>query len=481
MRETLRVADAFSVLGLQEGASLELVKAAYKQAALRTHPDKNPDNASATAEFQRVGEAYRALVKYYADSSEPRARFHPSFDDDSYSDEYDHGEEYFYDDDDDSEEEIDMRYYFWLYEEMMGRAQYARRGPQARHINRETPETPKQYQERLRRSREQQLAAQERLKQDAAVRKARQEREREEERLQAEKRQKSKVAAKKAQAEEARESSNQRARLVKQQGQAKRSSAFVAARQGDAVKAKKAIWEDAVDAAGGEVKPGCGDFVQPPPRDPQETLLHIATSNGDSELVKWLDTHGADPEERNSEGFTAFHLSLKQGHVKIVNHFLETYPPEDSDSDLIYDHTECSNLLSLSLESREPEVVWLVLDRKLATSQEISEAWTWATSENGIRVSNGLNSGVSAEDVEKSEDMLKLLARYGGFSYPSATQVGHADKQSCAVKEPLQQSRFPSQGKPSKSKPTEAKKNYNYGRGRGRGRGRGGHNAPPAH
>ena len=34
------------------------------QLALRTHPDKNPDNPEATAEFQRIGEAYTLIAKH---------------------------------------------------------------------------------------------------------------------------------------------------------------------------------------------------------------------------------------------------------------------------------------------------------------------------------------------------------------------------------------------------------------------------------
>lgn len=54
---------------------------------------------------------------------------------------------------------------------------------------------------------------------------------------------------------------------------------------------KKGIWENNVDAAGGEVAPGYDEFIDTVPKDSQEALLHIAARNGDSDLVEWLDTH----------------------------------------------------------------------------------------------------------------------------------------------------------------------------------------------
>ena len=111
-------------------------------------------------------------------------------------------------------------------------------------------------------------------------------------RLAAEKRQKNKIEAKKAQAEAARKSSEERAKLLLQEAQTIRSLVFAAARVGNAAKVKKGVWEDAVDAAGGEVKTGSADFVKDHPVDAKETLLHIASASGDFELVKWLDSHG---------------------------------------------------------------------------------------------------------------------------------------------------------------------------------------------
>jgi hypothetical protein len=99
------------------------------------------------------------------------------------------------------------------------------------------------------------------------------------------------VEAKKAQAETQRSKAEAKARTLQQQAQSKRSAVFSAARAGKQDKVKTGVWEDGVDAAGGEVKTSCDAFVKTAPKDPQETLLHIAARNGDTELVKWLDAH----------------------------------------------------------------------------------------------------------------------------------------------------------------------------------------------
>src|ERR1700734_879804 len=105
------------------------------------------------------------------------------------------------------------------------------------------------------------------------------------ERREAEQRQKIKKANKKGQAEASRKKAENAARTQQQRAQSLRSATFAAARVGDAKQVKKGVYEDNVDAAGGEVKKGCEEFVTTPPTDPTETLMHIAVKNGDADLV----------------------------------------------------------------------------------------------------------------------------------------------------------------------------------------------------
>lgn len=53
--------DYYNILGLNKGASEEEIKKAYRKAAMKWHPDKNPDNPEAEARFKEAAEAYDIL------------------------------------------------------------------------------------------------------------------------------------------------------------------------------------------------------------------------------------------------------------------------------------------------------------------------------------------------------------------------------------------------------------------------------------
>jgi molecular chaperone DnaJ len=53
--------DYYEVLGLSKTASDEDIKRAYKKLAMKHHPDRNPDDASAEEKFKEVKEAYEIL------------------------------------------------------------------------------------------------------------------------------------------------------------------------------------------------------------------------------------------------------------------------------------------------------------------------------------------------------------------------------------------------------------------------------------
>jgi molecular chaperone DnaJ len=64
------VRDYYEVLGVERSASAEEIKAAYRRAALKHHPDKNPGDGSAEEKFKSAAEAYSVLS-----DPDKRARF----------------------------------------------------------------------------------------------------------------------------------------------------------------------------------------------------------------------------------------------------------------------------------------------------------------------------------------------------------------------------------------------------------------------
>lgn len=53
--------DFYSVLGVSRGASADEIKKSYRKLAAKLHPDKNPGNKAAEAQFKEVNQAYDAL------------------------------------------------------------------------------------------------------------------------------------------------------------------------------------------------------------------------------------------------------------------------------------------------------------------------------------------------------------------------------------------------------------------------------------
>ena len=54
--------DLYALLEISKTANDDEIKRAYKKAALKHHPDRNPDNnEAATAKFQEISNAFKTL------------------------------------------------------------------------------------------------------------------------------------------------------------------------------------------------------------------------------------------------------------------------------------------------------------------------------------------------------------------------------------------------------------------------------------
>ncbi len=58
----MRRREAHLILGVDEDATTETIKAAFRRYALKHHPDRNPDNPVAEEAFKKGAHAYRLLT-----------------------------------------------------------------------------------------------------------------------------------------------------------------------------------------------------------------------------------------------------------------------------------------------------------------------------------------------------------------------------------------------------------------------------------
>ena len=54
--------DYYEVLGVERTATEDEIKKAFRQAALKHHPDRNPGDSDAAARFKEAAEAYDVLA-----------------------------------------------------------------------------------------------------------------------------------------------------------------------------------------------------------------------------------------------------------------------------------------------------------------------------------------------------------------------------------------------------------------------------------
>lgn len=70
----MRLSEAYRLLGITPGATVDDVKAAYRKLAFKYHPDINPGSATAAEHFTRINEAYVLIKKHLETGSSSSGR-----------------------------------------------------------------------------------------------------------------------------------------------------------------------------------------------------------------------------------------------------------------------------------------------------------------------------------------------------------------------------------------------------------------------
>ena len=168
---------------------------------------------------------------------------------------------------------------------------------------------------------------------------------------------------------------------------------------------------------------------------------------------------GGDMEERTSEDYTAFHIALKYGHIPILKYFFETYPADDEDTKGIYSLSGPSSLLSLAVESRVPEAVWMVLDNKSFQRKEIVDVWKNLSSPigtaafiNDIERKNGKSI---AKGKEILDEVMNLIMNFGGFARPPTPPVHNSANSSDSIPPRQPPETSPSGPQPGRDVPSQ--------------------------
>ncbi|GAA5857008.1 hypothetical protein JCM8547_007912 [Rhodosporidiobolus lusitaniae] len=314
MPTTISLQEAHAILGTSTGDSLDTVKSAYRKLALTHHPDKNKGSEESTEKFKSVTAAWERIADppkepalgiggggagfggmppgfvfsfggggtffsfggggggFYSGGMGGRGGYYDDDDEDYEDQEYDDD----YPDEDEYDEESDDDYddfARFAFEDIL-RGGYGTRSSyhSYRQHEKQHHETDAECAARMKAEAKRMRKAEERRKREAAWVKEQREKEKEEESRRAASRRSAKRAAQSASRDAAASQAAAAALKRLQLAQLKRSAVFAALRTGDVERAKKGVFEDSVDPAGGEFLEGGLEAVEELSTEEREVL-----------------------------------------------------------------------------------------------------------------------------------------------------------------------------------------------------------------
>ncbi|KAF5386702.1 hypothetical protein D9615_001736 [Tricholomella constricta] len=361
-----QVIDAFKVLGVPPDTDEATASKAYKKLALLHHPDRNHGDSTSTARFQEIGAAWDICTRHYenprwSEAPEPGTQLWPP---------HNYGPGMYYDDEDDyyemdAEERYDF-FRFMFYETFMGG--YSRSKRQRFRSERHRGFEPSFL---FSRGSSNSTSHCSDSAQEAHAANQRKEKKKYEQRMrefemeiEAEEREIRRVEREK--------------KLHVENRLSAQLEAFELARAGDSLGVRNLIERHSLDVNSPE---RASKHQKKPQSTSFQTLLHVATSRCNEELVAFLLEKGlflvlfigcADMTALNKENLTPFHQSILSGNTPVVRFFL-TRRAKPSGCHPSKAAADGRTPLQLAITSHSVSTVELLL--KDATVHDVERCW----------------------------------------------------------------------------------------------------------
>ncbi|KAH9483848.1 Chaperone protein DnaJ [Psilocybe cubensis] len=344
------VLQAFTLLGIDPDADIQVATKAYKRQALLHHPDRNHGDPKATQRFQEIGAAWNICQRHLDNPAWGLSEFQASYTSTKNT--------YRFAADDDiplDEDELHQFYMFMFAETLFGR--YTRSKGQRYRYERSgrTGGGIYSFSGGLAKSQERQARNTERQRREnEEYEKRKRELELE---IEQEQREHS-LLEKRNKADE-----DRRAKAL--------ANAFRAASSGDSASVKNAIIEYDLDVNAPQKRSKGPKKQDTVPHS--DSLLHVVAGHCDEKLFMFLIERGANPVALNKAQLTPFHVAIRAGNTSIVQYIMEHrgrafdvyHPSKASLSGL--------TPLQLAIESGVPSVVELLV--KHATTHDVERCW----------------------------------------------------------------------------------------------------------